>query len=88
MNSNNTINFMLIACIIISSFIIFSNVIKKILKFIFNGLIGVVTIYLLNEFFVLIGISINVGINIFTLAISALLGLPGVLLTFAIQTVL
>lgn len=86
MNSNDIISMMIIVCIGVMSIVIFLEPIKKIFKILLNGIIGLVLIYLSNLIFVPLGIS--VGINIFTLAISAFLGFPGVVAVFAIQAIL
>lgn len=86
MDSNNIVNSILWLCIIITGIMLFINPIKKIIKFILNGLLGIFIIYLFN--ILLPFIELNVGINIFTFIISALLGIPGVIAIFVIQFIL
>lgn len=86
MDSNSTVNLMLWICVAIAGIIIFFNPLKKLLKFILNGLFGIIIIYLYNTLFAFLGV--NVGINIFTVLISAFLGIPGVIVVFAIQAIL
>lgn len=86
MDSNNMIGLMLTVCIAFLGVIIFSNIIKKIIKLLFNGILGGIIIYLSNAIFIPLGI--NVGVNIFTLLISAFLGLPGLIVIFIIQAIL
>lgn len=86
MDSNSIVNSILWLCIIITGIMLFINPIKKIIKFILNGLLGIFIIYLFN--ILLPFIELNVGINIFTFIISALLGIPGVIAIFVIQFIL
>lgn len=86
MDSNNIVNSILWLCIIITGIMLFINPIKKIVKFILNGVYGIFIIYLFN--ILLPFIELNVGINIFTFIISALLGIPGVIAIFVIQFIL
>lgn len=85
-DSNNMIGLMLTVCIAVLGVIIFSNTIKKIIKLLFNGILGGIIIYLSNP--ILLPLGINVGVNIFTLLISAFLGLPGLIVIFIIQAIL
>lgn len=86
MDSNNIVNSILWLCIIITGIMLFINPIKKIVKFILNGVFGIFIIYLFN--ILLPFIELNIGINIFTFIISALLGIPGVIAIFVIQFIL
>lgn len=86
MDSNSIVNSILWLCIIITGIMLFINPIKKIVKFILNGFFGVFIIYLFN--ILLPFVELNVGINIFTFIISALLGIPGVIAIFVIQFIL
>jgi inhibitor of the pro-sigma K processing machinery len=65
---------------------VFSSQIKVILKLLFNAGVGAVILYLSS--IVMVPLGISVGINIFTLVISAFLGIPGVITLFAIQAIL
>lgn len=60
--------------------------IKIIIKFIINGLIGAVLLFILNIFGSLIGIT--VAINPITALIAGFLGIPGVLLLLFLQYLL
>ena len=60
--------------------------IKIIIKFIINGLIGAVLLFILNIFGSLI--SITVAINPITALIAGFLGIPGVLLLLFLQYLL
>lgn len=57
--------------------------IKIIIKFIINGLIGAVLLFILNIFGSLIGIT--VAINPITALVAGFLGIPGVLLLLFLQ---
>ena len=57
--------------------------IKIIIKFIINGLIGAVLLFIINIFSSLIGITI--AINPITALVAGFLGVPGVLLLLFLQ---
>lgn len=86
MDSNNIVNSMLWICIIITGIMLFINPLKKIIRFLLNGIFGMFIIYLVNM--LLPFTQLNVGINIFTFTISALLGVPGIVSMFVIQAIL
>lgn len=65
---------------------VFSSQVKVILKLLSNALVGAVIIYLAN--FAMAPLGISVGINIYTLGISALLGIPGVISILASMAIL
>lgn len=67
--------FVVIAMIIVAKFL--SWPLKKIFKLIFNVILGLVMILLVNVFGVSIGLSIP--FNFVTAAVAGLLGLPGVI---------
>ncbi len=60
--------------------------IKIVLKLIVNGLIGGVTLFIVNFIAGLIGLT-TVGINPVTAIIAGILGVPGVILLFIIQAI-
>ena len=63
---------MIAVCLALLVFIMFAGPLKFIFKFILNACIGVAAIYAINMFFP----SIGVGINIFTAAVTGVLGIP------------
>lgn len=68
------------ACIILIFIIgkLFIMPIKKILKLIFNSILGGIIIYLIN----IVGSTFNfhIGLNIYTALVTGFLGIPGVVL--------
>jgi len=86
MDSDNAITWIIIALVIILCIMIFSSYIKKISVLLLKAGVGALVIYMSNILMAPLGIS--VGINIFTLIISAFLGLPGIILIYAVQAVL
>ena len=72
---NNIITYLACICFIFIFGRIFIVPLKKILKLIFNSLLGGLTIFIIN----LIGANFgfHIGLNIFTSTLVGLLGLPG-----------
>ena len=72
---NNIITYLACICFIFIFGRIFIVPLKKILKLIFNSLLGGLTIFIIN----LIGANFgfHIGLNIFTSVVVGLLGLPG-----------
>lgn len=64
---------MIAVCLALLMFILFAGPLKVIFKLILNVVIGMAAIYALNFFFP----SIGVGINLFTAAVTGVLGVPG-----------
>jgi len=73
MDSYSFIVAMITICMVTLVFILFSGPLKTVFKFILNVCIGMFAIYALNLAFP----SIGIGINLFTAAVSGLLGIPG-----------
>lgn len=76
MNSNQIIGWMIMACICLGIFIIFSKPIKLIAKVGINSIIGISSLLIGNYFLAPMGMG--VGINLFTAAFTGILGIPGV----------
>lgn len=83
MTGENVTFFMIFVCAAVLLFLIFSKHLKLVIKFLFNGLIGVVGISVANYFFLPMGIY--VGINAVTLIVSCLLGIPGIISMYIIS---
>jgi len=73
-------------CILFVLFIFFSERFKIIGKFIFNGVIGSVGIYIINYIFSSIGLF--VGINVITFIVVGVLGIPGIVSLYIINAFL
>ncbi len=75
----------LLICGIAFIIAIIYGVVKKpvsILHFLGRGALGIAIIYIVNSY---IAHSALVGVNIFTIGVSAMLGLPGVILMYAVK---
>ena len=72
----NLITYLACICFIFIFGRIFIVPLKKILKIIFNSILGGVTIYIIN--FVGATFGFHIGLNFFTSVVIGLLGVPGV----------
>lgn len=57
---------------------------EKFLNFFTRGICGTIAIYFINVLLTGMGISLGVGINLFTVLTSGILGLPGLALLYGI----
>ncbi len=57
---------------------------ERILNVFMRGILGTIAIYFINSMLEGMGISLGVGVNIFTALTSGILGIPGVLVLYAI----
>lgn len=73
MDSIDIISAMIIFCVVILIITLFSGAFKFVLRTIIGAIMGAVGIYMVNMMFP----AINIGVNLTTLMISGLLGLPG-----------
>ena len=58
---------------------------EMMLNFVYRCVGGTLLIFLINQAVSLLGFSITVGINLYTVLTSGILGFPGVLLLFGVQ---
>ena len=58
---------------------------EMMLNFVYRCIGGTLLIFLINQAVSLLGFSITVGINLYTVLTSGILGFPGVLLLFGVQ---
>ncbi len=79
----NIITYLACICFLFVFGRIFIFPIKKIIKLIFNSILGGILIWIIN----LIGANFNfhIGLNFFTSAVIGLLGLPGAIFLIAIK---
>ena len=78
--------YMIGICVLFALFIFFSEKLRFIGKFIFNGVVGSVGIYIINYIFSSFGVF--VGINPITFAFVGLLGVPGIISLYIINAFL
>lgn len=57
---------------------------EKVLNVCMRGILGTIAIYFINSMLESMGISLGVGVNVFTVLTSGILGFPGVLALYAI----
>lgn len=57
---------------------------ERILNIFMRGILGTIAIYFINSMLESMGISLGVGVNVFTVLTSGILGIPGVLALYAI----
>ncbi len=57
---------------------------EKILNVIMRGILGTIAIYFINSMLERMGISLGVGVNMFTVLTTGILGVPGILALYAI----
>ena len=82
----NLITYLACICFLFIFGRIFIVPIKKVLKLVFNSILGGITIYLVN----LIGATFgfHIGLNIFTSVLVGVLGLPGVVCLIIVKLLL
>ncbi|MBD5544120.1 MAG: hypothetical protein HDR01_07770 [Lachnospiraceae bacterium] len=73
-----------LVCILVLAILFFKNKLEIIMGFFMRGILGAVVIYGVNQLLLFFGISQGVGINPLTLLTSAILGIPGVCVLFAL----
>lgn len=57
---------------------------EQILNIILRGILGTIAIYFINYALAAAGLSLGVGINVFTVLTSGILGFPGLLVLYGI----
>ena len=58
--------------------------IEIIVNFVYRAVFGVICIYFLNQLSALVGLGLQIGLNGWTVALTGVLGIPGVVLLFAV----
>lgn len=82
-SSNNILIFLFGVILLIIIGRLFISPIKFILKFLLNSVIGVLILFLISFLGKFIGLLIN--INIFNIIVSAILGIPGIILILMLK---
>ncbi len=85
MDSSSIIGWMIVACLLFISLIIFSKPVKLLFKVCINSLIGISALFITN--YLLAPLGISVGINVFTALIIGLLGIPGFICVYVLHFV-
>ena len=81
-----TIVFIILNILLITGIVLILFPLKKILKLVFNTLIGAAIIYIIN----LIGASFgfHIGLNIITALVVGILGIPGAILLIILEFIM
>ncbi|MCM1161819.1 MAG: pro-sigmaK processing inhibitor BofA family protein [Roseburia sp.] len=74
----------ILVCILVLAILFFKNKLEVIMGFFMRGVFGALAIYGVNQLLLSFGIQQGVGINPLTLLTSAILGIPGVCVLFAL----
>ena len=85
MGSPQVIIWMMAGCAAFVIFLFFHKIFFKILRFAVKGAIGGLGFLACNALLSMAGISVSVGVNIVTVLIAAVLGIPGFLTLYAAQ---
>ncbi len=72
----------------IIGFIVCARKMEIIFRMIVRGCLGVVLLYGVNLLLTYIGQEVIVGLNLFTIGCSAILGVPGVIMLYAVAAIL
>ena len=73
-------------CVIVLLIGLFRKKAEIVVNFVLRGMLGLFSIYILNEVFALQSISLNVGINPISVSLAGVFGLPGVALLYGITS--
>ena len=63
------------------------KILEILVNFIYRMVFGIICIYFLNQLVSFLGGYVQVGLNTWTIALTGVLGMPGVVLLFALQFV-
>lgn len=74
-----------IVCLAVLFLVYFKQKSSLILNFVQRGIIGFVVITGFNKLFAYLAVPLFVGINVWTLLTSAILGIPGVVMLFCLS---
>lgn len=73
-------------CVVVLLLVLCRKRVDIVVNFILRGLVGVVLIYLINDVLLFQKIPATVGINLISVSISGMFGLPGVALLYGITS--
>ena len=83
MDYSSIITWMIVICLVFIGLIMFAKPVKYILRFIVQGVLGVLLAVAFN--FLLSPFSVSVGVNYLTFAVAGLLGLPGFAMLYVVS---
>ena len=86
MDGNGVILLMLAVCGLLAAIVVMSGPIKMLIKLALSCAVGAAAIYGIN--FIIGGLGLKVGINLFTAAVSGILGLPGVAALYIVKMII
>ncbi|MFA9376875.1 MAG: pro-sigmaK processing inhibitor BofA family protein [Lachnotalea sp.] len=84
MNLNQAVVLMIVMCLLVLVIVLAKNKIEFIVNILLRMVSGMICIHFLNAMFVARGIDLLVGINLSTVGTIGVLGIPGLLLIYAI----
>jgi len=88
MSVSMIIALMIVVCVLLVLFFFNAKAFKAIGKLCLRGALGGVGVFAVNALLALVGIATGVGVNVFTVLFTALLGIPGFLTVYAAQMLL
>ncbi len=72
------------ACVIVLLIGAVRNKIEWLLNVVMRSILGIIAIYFINTALASVGISLGIGINIYTVLTTGILGIPGLLALYGI----
>jgi len=85
MNYKSGAVLIIIVCVMILCIISIRKKAEFILNFMLRSIVGVITIFMMNQILLTQNISLTVGINSWTVLTSGILGMPGVALLYGVS---
>ena len=71
-------------CVLVLFIVLFRRKMEFVLNFLIRSLFGLVGIFFVNQLMIMEGINLEVGMNLFTLLTSGILGFPGVIMLYGV----
>ena len=84
MESITGISIIIGMCVLVLFIVLFRRKMEFILNFLIRSLFGLVGIFFVNQLMIMEGINVEVGMNLFTLLTSGILGFPGVIMLYGV----
>jgi len=81
---SSTIIWIAIAAMVLLGILVVNNKARRGLAFAARALLGIAAVFAINTAFAGFGFAVSIGINFLTIAVIALLGLPGIAMLYSI----
>jgi len=88
MGSPQVITWMIAGCAMFVAFLFFHKIFLRLFRFLIRGAMWGLGLLVCNTLLTMAGVGAVVGVNIVTVIFAAFLGLPGVVLMYALHVVL